>query len=263
MQINTMGLKKALIIVVFLGLSWSVFGQNQHVPLKEGLTFKDCDNCPEMVVIPSGSFLMGSILGTSDELPEHLVDISSFSISKFEITQEQWHELMGNRPSNFQGGTLPVEQVTILDIEKFIQRLNVQTGKTYRLPSEAEWEYAARGGSQTEFFFGNDERELIKYAWFEDNSYGQTQPVGMKLPNRFGLHDMLGNVSEWTQDCWSENYADKPKVGNEWLKANCSERVFRGGSWIDNPRNLRSTDRDSGTANITRPTIGFRLARTP
>jgi formylglycine-generating enzyme required for sulfatase activity len=239
-------------------------------PVQPGVTFKDCDDCPEMVVIPLGTFLMGSkddpfakTPPSKDEQPQHLVSIRSFSIGKYEVTQEQWYSLMGNTPSNFKGRTLPVEQVSWNDTQEFIQKLNAKTGKTYRLPTEAEWEYAARAGSQTEFSFGDNESELGKYSWFYSNSSNQTHPVGEKQPNAFGLFDMHGNVWEWTQDCWNENYVGAPNDGSAWTQGDCSRRVLRGGSWNYNPQVLRSAFRGRFTTAFRNDNVGFRVARTP
>ena len=239
-------------------------------PVQPGTTFKDCDDCPEMVVIPSGTFMMGTkgdpfakIPSPKDEQPQHAVSIRSFSIGKYEVTQEQWYSVMGKTPSNFKGRTLPVERVSWNDTQEFIQKLNAKTGKTYRLPTEAEWEYTARAGSQTAFSFGDNESELGKYAWFNDNSSGQTHPVGEKQPNAFGLFDMHGNVWEWTQDCWNENYVGAPNDSSAWTQGDCSRRVLRGGSWNNNPQVLRSAVRSEGTTAIRLYSYGFRVARTP
>lgn len=239
-------------------------------PIQPGATFKDCDDCPEMVVIPSGTFMMGTkddpfakIPSPNDEQPQHAVSIRSFSIGKYEVTQEQWYSVMGNTPSNFKGRTLPVMQVSWNDTQEFIQKLNAKTGKTYRLPTEAEWEYTARAGSQTEFSFGDNENDLGRYAWFYGNSSFQTHPVGEKQPNAFGLFDMHGNVWEWTQDCWHENYVGAPNDSSAWMQGDCSRRVLRGGSWNSLPRYLRSAFRSGYSTAFRNVNYGFRVARTP
>ena len=239
-------------------------------PVQPGTTFKDCDDCPEMVVIPSGTFMMGTkgdpfakIPSPKDEQPQHAVSIRSFSIGKYEVTQEQWYSVMGNTPSNFKGRTLPVEQVSWNDTQEFIQKLNAKTGKTYRLPTEAEWEYAARAGSQTEFSFGDNANDLGKYAWFSGNSSNQTHPVGEKLPNAFGLYDMHGNVWELTQDCWNLSYISAPVDGSAWTNGDCPRRVLRGGSWGDDPQILRSAFRYGNSSAYRFNYFGFRVARTP
>jgi formylglycine-generating enzyme required for sulfatase activity len=241
-----------------------------------GTIIKDCPDCPEMVVLPSGSFLMGSppdpepdpfsneqpkTIGEPDERPQHRVQIQSFAIGKYEVTQEQWYAVMGNNPSQNKGRTLPVEQVSWDDIQQFIANLNQKTGQKYRLPSESEWEYAARAGSTTIYPFGNSDSALHVYAWFSAIA-GGTNPVGLKRPNQFGLFDMLGNVSEWTQDCWHENYVGAPADGSAWTSG-CAEnrQVARGGSWFFGPAFLRSALRGGYYPDFRFNGLGFRLAR--
>ena len=234
-----------------------------------GTTFKDCPDCPEMVVIPAGAFLMGSKADpfastqpSENEQPQYQVTIKSFAIGKYEVTQEQWYAVMGTLPSRFKGRTLPVEQVSWSDAQEFVKKLSDNTGKNYRLPSEAEWEYAARAGSQTAYSFGDNVGELGRYGWFNNNSNNTTHPVGEKLPNAFGLHDMHGNVWEWTEDCWNENYSNAPTDGSAWTAGNCSLRVVRGGSWYIDPQYLRSAGRDRFTTASRFSSVGFRVART-
>ena len=241
-----------------------------------GTIIKDCAECPEMVVLPSGSFLMGSppdpgpdpfsneqpkTIGEPDERPQHRVQIQSFVIGKYEVTQEQWYAVMGNNPSENKGRTLPVEQVSWDDVRQFIAKLNQKTGQKYRLPSEAEWEYAARAGSTTIYPFGDSDAELQGYAWFSAIA-DKTNPVGLKRPNQFGLFDMLGNVSEWTQDCWHENYVGAPADGSAWTSG-CAEnrQVARGGSWFFGPAFLRSALRGGYYPDFRFNGLGFRLAR--
>lgn len=215
---------------------------------------KDCAECPEMMRIPAGSFLMGSPLkqepyvnetseAREDEKPQHHVAIKAFAIGKFEVTQEQWFALMGSNPSHHKGPQLPVENISWDDAQTYIQKLSQKTGKKYRLPSEAEWEYAARAGSTKRYSWGDNYLDSHLYAWSGATAV-ETNPVGLKKPNQFGLYDMLGNVSEWTQDCWNDNYNGAPDDGSAWLSGNCSLRVLRGGSWGDDPRNLRTAIRD-------------------
>ena len=250
----------------------------QQQKVAAGTFVKDCAECPEMVVLPSGGFWMGSpdpgpdpfnnekpkAIGTQDERPQRRVQIQSFAIGKYEVTQEQWFAVMGNNPSANKGRTLPVEQVSWDDIQQFIVKLNERTGQKYRLPSESEWEYAARAGTTTEWSHGNDESKLGNYAWYNRNSGGKTQSVGQKLPNAFGLFDMHGNVWEWTQDCWHETYAGAPTDGSAWTTG-CAEndRVLRGGSWYISPAYLRSAFRIRNIPGYRGDGIGFRLARTP
>jgi formylglycine-generating enzyme required for sulfatase activity len=243
-----------------------------------GIIIKDCPECPEMVVLPSGSFLVGSApdpepdpfsnekpkaIGHPSEKPQHRVQIQSFAIGKYEVTQEQWFAVMGNNPSGNKGRTLPVEQVSWDDIQQFIAKLNQKTGQKYRLPSEAEWEYAARAGTTTEWSHGNDGSKLGHHAWYGKNSEGKTQSVGQKLPNAFGLYDVYGNVWEWTQDCWHETYVGAPADGSAWVTG-CSgtQRVLRGGSWLGFPAYLRSANRGRDFPGSRENLNGFRLART-
>ena len=232
---------------------------------KELTTFKDCDECPEMVVIPAGKFLMGSKddpFGdpppSSDEMPQREVSIKSFSIGKFEVTQEQWYRLMGTTPSRFKGRDLPVENISWKQAQEYVEKLQLKTGKNYRLPTEAEWEYSARAGRTGYFSFGNDVSQLEQFAWFNKNSLG-TWPVGTKKPNDFGIFDMQGNVWEWTQDCWTAGYHGAPSNGSARLNGDCSVRAIRGGSWLSLGAGLRVTYRDKSIG-ANRDT-GFRVAR--
>lgn len=217
-------------------------------PLPKGRTFRDCESCPEMVVIPGGEFEMGSRdgEGDEDEHPIHRVRIRSFAMGKFEVTQGQWRALMGTQPSGFRrcGEDCPVEEISWDDAKAFLARLNQKVAGRkdgpYRLASEAEWEYACRGGSH-ETYCGGNHADAV--AWFNGNSAEKTHPVGKKAPNRFGLHDMSGNVSEWVEDCWNENYRGVPADGTAWSPAGCQRRVVRGGAWFNEMANVRSADR--------------------
>ena len=241
-----------------------------------GPTIKDCADCPEMVVIPAGSFDMGSNDNT-DERPVHRANVPSFLIGKTEVTQGQWRAVMGSNPSLFSscGDDCPVERVSWNEAQQFAQRLSQKTGKQYRLPSEAEWEYAARAGSSTKWSSGDAEYQLVDYAWYSGNSQNRTQRVAQKRPNAFGVYDMHGNVWEWTQDCWHDNYSGAPTDGSAWTTG-CSvypgytgqngrsgPKVFRGGSWNNSPLFLRSADRNWFTPGFRIDYIGLRLARTP
>ncbi len=261
-------------------------------------TFKDCGDCPEMVIIPAGSFLMGLppfpkvasdpfsenkepetitcysglgfISGDEAASPQHLVQIKSFAIGKYEVTQEEWYAVMGTNPSRNKGRTLPVEKVSWDDAQKFVERLSKKTGKKYRLPSEAEWEYVARGGTNTTFHWGDDASKLFDHAWVDSNSdnapvsdrlkFVPIRPVGLKTPNQFGVYDILGNVEEWTQDCWKDNYKGAPTDGSartQWL---CDWRVSRGFS-VDAKRVRNTACRHVGGHPAYGGIIGFRVAR--
>ena len=221
---------------------------------------KDSQDYIEMVSIPGGSFLMGSA-EYSDGQPVHRVSLKLFLIGKTEVTRSQWRSIMGSSRSNlaFFCDDCPEENVSWDDVQQFIEKLNQKTGKRYRLPSEAEWEYAARAGSNTSWSFGDEESKLVDYAWYSRNSR-RIQSVGKKLPNSFGLYDMHGNVWEWVQDCWHENYSGAPMDGRAWT-TDCGEnlRVRRGGSYSTGAGRTHSSERGLGwTFNGD---SGFRLAR--
>jgi formylglycine-generating enzyme required for sulfatase activity len=241
--------------------------------------FKDCAECPEMVVIPAGSFMMGipepsadpfdenlASIGGENHRPQHRVTLKAFAIGKYEVTQEQWYAIMGDNPSYHKGRRGPVEQVDWDTVQNFINKLNKITGKKYRLPSEAEWEYAARAGTTSYWSFGKDRAKLQDFAWYNYDTYQdmRTHPVGEKPANRFGLHDMYGNVSEWTQDCWHDSYVDAPADGSAW-QSSCDPdgyRVVRGGSSYTPYFFVPSSawrSRESFTAKNYM--TGFRLAR--
>ena len=171
---------------------------------------------------------------------------------------------MGSNPSYFSscGDDCPVERVSWMEAQDFAQRLSQKTGKQYRLPSEAEWEYAARAGSNAKWSFGDSEYQLGDYAWFSANSQGKTQRVAQKRPNAFGLFDMHGNVWEWVQDCWHGDYSGAPTDGSAWTTGcSSSSRVLRGGFWGNDPAGLRSALRgwDAPASGVNN---GLRLART-
>ena len=238
---------------------------------RAGQTIKDCADCPEMVVLPAGSFQMGSN-ENADEQPVHRVNVPSFLIGKTEVTQGQWKAVIGSNPSFFNtcGDDCPVDQVSWNDAQEFAQRLSQKTGKQYRLPSEAEWEYAARAGSTTRWSFGDSESQLDDHAWYRDNSlswFGRfnIHRVAQKRSNAFGLHDMHGNVWEWVEDCWHDNYSGAPADGSAWTSScNNNRRVNRGGSWGRPSADLRSAGRSLRGPPHMRGNVdyGLRLART-
>lgn len=202
----------------------------------------------------------------NDEKPPHSVSVKSFALSKTEVTQGQWKAVMGSNPSRFIdcGVNCPVEQVSWNDAQEYIKKLNAKTGKQYRLPSEAEWEYAARGGTDTRWSYGDNESELSSYGWFIANSGGKTHGVVEKRANPYGLSDMHGNVWEWVEDCWHDDYNGAPSNGSAWT-TNCSgstRRIARGGSWNNHPGILRAANRGSYTPDFLGTGVGFRVART-
>ena len=220
-----------------------------------------------MVRIPGGRFVMGrasSEAGGMDELPARTVDVAPFYLGKYEVTQAQWVAVMGFNPSRYKDPRRPVDQVTWLQAREFVQKIN-QLEKTnkYRLPSEAEWEYAARAGSAGAYFFGDDARDLARYAWFgAENDLG-TAPVGKKQPNPWGLHDIYGNVWEWVEDCAHPDYQGAPSDARPWPGGDCALRIVRGGGWNSPAHYARSAVRGSSVPDLNDSGTGFRLARSP
>ena len=213
--------------------------------------------------IPKGKFQMGSPGSEEgrdpDEGPQHEVSISrDFYMGICAVTQEQYEAVMGTIPSRFTGPTLPVEKVSWDAANRFCQRLSRKTGRTVRLPTEAEWEYACRAGSSTRFCFGDDDGRLGDHAWYFANSEGATHPVGQKTPNAWGLCDMHGNVWEWCSDWYAGSYAGADTVGPQG-SASGSGRVLRGGSWYSNPQYCRSARRNRGAPGLRGLSVGFRV----
>ena len=219
-----------------------------------------------MVHVPGGTFMMGCTReqqNCDDAERVHEVQVDDFEIGRYEVTQALWEVVMEDNPSEFKGcGQCPVDMVSWDDVHLFLLELNDMTGEQYRLPTEAEWEYAARGGQEGKGHQYAGSRIVGKVGWYMDNSDGKTHPVGEKRPNELGLYDMSGNVWEWTQDCWNENYRGAPADGGAWESGDCSARVLRGGSWLDDPGNLRSALRNWLTAGNRGSNNGFRRART-
>ena len=214
--------------------------------------------------IPAGTFQMGSPAGEEDERPVHEVTISDdFYISEFEVTQSWWDTMMDAYPSHFQDAWHPVEQVSWYDVQEFIERLNERESTTlYRLPTEAEWEYAARAGSETAYYFGDDPQQLNTHAWFYSNTEQHTLPVGRKRTNAHGLHDVYGNVWEWVLDAYDPSYyAKSPSVNPRASNAMAPARVIRGGGWQSVASDIRSANRGWARPDTRSPNIGFRLVR--
>jgi formylglycine-generating enzyme required for sulfatase activity len=234
--------------------------RGEAVDLQVGETFKDCDGCPEMVVIPTGQYRMGRRQGVGDdyEKPVHDVRINySFAVGRFEVTHAQWQGVMHNDWAIFEGVTAPVANINWNDAKRFVNRLSEKTGKRYRLLSEAEWEYVSRAGTTTRYYWGDDfDGNKVAYV-------GSTDPVGSYDANAFGLYDMFGNVWEWVEDCWHVNFRGAPTNGSAWLRdGDCSRRVIRGGSWSSPRRDLRATYRFRYGAGNRNSSGGFRVART-
>jgi formylglycine-generating enzyme required for sulfatase activity len=225
----------------------------------------------EMVKIPGGRFQMGSLLnqGRDDEWPRHEVQVPEFWMGKYPVTQAQWRyvaalppeqmELEAN-PARFEGDNRPVENVSWNQLIEFCQRLSRKTGKEYRLPSEAEWEYACRAKTLTNFYFGD--ALTPKLANYGQEMKGTTD-VGIYLPNAFGLYDMHGNVWEWCADGWHNSYENAPVDGSAWIDSNSSMYILRGGSWFGNPFNCRSAYRYRYFIDYYYFNVGFRVVYAP
>ena len=218
----------------------------------------------EMVWVSGGTFTMGATSeqgsdAWDDEKPAHSVTLSGYYIGKYEVTQAQWKAVMGNNPSYFKGDNLPVENVTWNDVQEFIRKLNQLTGKSYRLPTEAEWEYAARGGSNSSGNKYSGSNNIGSVAWYTENSGSKTHPVGSKSPNELGIYDMSGNVWEWCQDRWASNYYSSSPQRNPKGPASGSYRVFRGGSWSNDARLCRVSYRSYDSPDCRLDNLGFRL----
>ncbi len=216
----------------------------------------------DLVRIPPGSFIMGSTRGLPLEEPVHEVVISQvFFIGRYPVTQAQWLAVMGDNPSGFpEGGNYPVENLSWEDAVEFCRRLSGRGEGQYRLPSEAEWEYVCRAGSTTEFHFGGEDL-LDDYAWHEGNSGERTHAVGLKLPNAWGLHDMMGNVWEWCQDVWHGDYTGAPGDGSAWMEdaATQPRRCLRGGAWNYDAMRCRSAYRSFEWKEFRADHIGIRV----
>jgi formylglycine-generating enzyme required for sulfatase activity len=249
-----------------------------------GWSFKDCAECPEMVVVPAGSFIMGSPESEEgrddDEGPQHEVTIPEpFAVGKFEVTWDEWGACVAAGGCDGQGveeaggdnawgkGNRPVIEVSWDDAQAYVKWLSDKTGKRYRLLSEAEWEYAARAGTTTRYAFGdNINKSQAQFSEGSFGSAGRTVEVGSFGSNRWGLHDVHGNVWEWVADCWNASYAEKLESlkasGEAWTTGDCNRRVLRGGSWYFYPQFLRSASRVRFFRVNRGNYYGFRLTRT-
>ena len=257
--------------------------------MQPGQTFRDCPDCPEMVVVPSGSAKMGQ---TGVEPPRRIVEFPSrsisglvaiqeltkpkqedqsatkysfvatinvFALSKTEVTQGQWKAIMGYNPSEFRdcGDSCPVENISWQEVKNFIQKLNKKTGMQYRLPSEEEWEYACRAGKQNDFCGGD---EAGSFAWYRGNADNKIHQVASKRANAWGLYDMSGNVWEWVEDSWHDSYNGAPRDGSAWI-GDSQNRVLRGGSWFSEAKDMHATRRFSFDNMGSSNNVGFRVAR--
>ncbi|AEH61370.1 protein of unknown function DUF323 [Methanosalsum zhilinae DSM 4017] len=225
----------------------------------------------ELLLIPAGSFHMGSSVEEQNwyknEQPVHKVNIKTpFYLGRYPVTNKEWGDVMGTKPSSrFMEDDKAVSKVSWNDAQQFIQKLNeMENTDKYRLPSEAEWEYACRAGTSTKYHFGNDHLYLSEYGWYRDNSDRGPKPVGQKKSNTWGLYDMHGNVWEWTQDVYSDNYKNAPDDGSPVEIGESSSnvmRVLRGGSWQTSAAGCRSASRFFNPPDVHRRSsrIGFRI----
>lgn len=249
---------------------------SSSVMTRPGDRFRDCADCPEMVVVPAGEFMMGSPEDEpgrgSSEGPRYRVRIGEpFAVGRVEVTFGQWDACVAAgdcryRPKdNWGRGAQPVIKVSWIDAQAYLSWLSEKTGRRYRLLSEAEWEYAARAGATTRYPWGDEPGE--NNANFDGSgsrwSKRQAAPVGQFAANRFGLHDMIGNVAEWVADCWHGSYQGAPADGSAWTAGGCERRVVRGGSWYDVPGNARAALRVKFHPGLRNLDLGFRVARTP
>jgi formylglycine-generating enzyme required for sulfatase activity len=237
--------------------------------LKTKDVFRECTDCPEMIVVPAGEFMMGSLDDEKDreksEGPRHKVTIAkSFAVAKFDATFDEWDACaaQGDCDPHISGfrrarGRQPVIDVSWNDAQRYVAWLSMITGQPYRLLTEAEWEYSARAGTMTAYYWG-DEIGKGNTNWNGE----QPMPVGSFAANAFGLYDMAGNVFQWLQDCYQNNYNDATVDGSAWTSGDCSLRLIRGGSWLNLPRYLRSASRDRAATDYRSDYLGFRVGRT-
>jgi formylglycine-generating enzyme required for sulfatase activity len=255
--------------------------------LRPGKTFQDCPQCPTMVVVPAGSFWQGSeessALALKMETPRRMVTIAEpFAVGVFEITLEQWDLCLAEgacstrpRDNGWGRGARPVIMVSWNDAQEFTAWLSQKTGQSYSLPSESQWEYMARAGEESDWLggdagrvceFGNIAGSESGFRWQHEDCADQaameTLPVGSFLPNAFGVHDVIGNVAEWTLDCMNLSYLDAPADGSSWGRGICSSRMTRGGSWFTGTREVRLPARFNLKNGDRNDFTGFRVVRT-
>ena len=262
-------MKNTASVVVLLVFMSAVHGRED--PPAPGEMIRDCAHCPEMVLVPAGSFRMGSQRGAPDEMPVRRVTLRrDFMVARYEATFSEWDECVRDggcsyrpRDVGWGRGTRPVINVSWDDLQGYLVWLREKSGKHYRLLSEAEWEYAARAGSADRYPWGDAPGsgrancDRCGSRW--DNQ--STSPAGSFAANRFGLHDMLGNVWEWVEDCWNPNYRGAPADGHSLAAGDCSRRVLRGGSFSNTPDVVRPSHRLENLTSVRLISAGFRVAR--
>lgn len=243
-------MKKRIIITAgILLLSFSLFSQDMN---------------PEMVFVKGGNFMVGSKSGGYDEKPVHEVYLDDFYIGKYEVTQSEWYKVLPKDPSKryFPGcDSCPVERVTWYQVQEFISTLNGLTGQNYRLPTEAEWEYAASGGTLSQRYKYSGSNKADSVAWTDGNAGNRVHPIGKKKPNELGIYDMSGNVFEWCSDWYSSYYYKLSSFENPGGPLEGEQKVMRGGSWFFDRSGVRIADRDKGNPDFRYGYVGFRLCR--
>ena len=264
------------VLLILFWLIWNYVGITEEQPRpsfnesKEATTvtvstldFSEPQYGIEMTYVRGGTFLMGCTPEQEDDCYDYedtvrMTTVGDFYIGRHEITQAQWEAVMGGNPSNFKGENLPVENVSWVAAQEFIGKLNAETGREYRLPTEAEWEYAARGGRQTRGYKYSGSNDVGEVAWYESNSENTTHPVGTKKANELGIHDMSGNVWEWVHDWFGEygSAAETDPKGPDEGKL----RVIRGGGWGSYARGVRLSNYYSNDPGYRYNILGFRLA---
>lgn len=300
-------MKQSAVLLLLISVIFSKDTVSATAQRAPGTAFRDCRDCPEVVVIPGGNFTMGSSASekswavshgaapesVSDESPQRSISLRSFALGKYVVTRgeyaafvretgypegdgcgqdgEKWNKQVGvswRNPSFKQTDRDPVVCVSWRDARAYVSWLNGKIIRNsnsgegpYRLPSESEWEYAARAGTTTRFWWSDEDSDAAGHAWYKDNAGGETHPVGLKPANPFGLYDMAGNVWQWTEDCYSDSYANAPTDGTAFeLDINC-RRVDRGGSWFHPSWLLRPATRERNPADYRDQIMGLRVAR--
>jgi formylglycine-generating enzyme required for sulfatase activity len=267
------GLARVVAAIVALVLSFCALGSScaaefdgERLP---GELIRDCPDCPELVIVPSGEFDMGSNAKPTEQPVHHVSIRKNFAVSRRVVTFAEWDRCVAlsgckfSPPDHGWGrGDRPVTDVSWDDAEQFAAWLSKTTGKSYRLPTEAEWEYAARGGSTTPYWWGKEVGAgHAQCAECGGSQSGGTAPVGSFRPNAFGLYDSAGNAAEWVEDCWNSSYHGAPNDGSAWTNGDCSLRVLRGGSFADKAMAVRSSARFRYDEDVRYYANGFRVAR--
>lgn len=256
-------------LILLIGAAEALRAAESGAERLPGELIRDCSDCPELVIAPSGEFDMGSTAKPSEQPVHHVSIGKNFAIGRRDVTFAEWDTCVAASGCKFsppdQGwgrGDRPVTNVSWDDAKEFLAWLSKTTGKPYRLPTEAEWEYAARGGSTTPYWWGKEAgSRRAQCAECGGGENGKTVPSGSFRPNAFGLYDTAGNAAEWVEDCWNPTYRGAPKDGSAWTNGDCSLRVLRGGSFADKATAVRSSARFRYDEGVRYYANGFRVAR--